>query len=591
MNRLLITGVVILTEMLLRSQTIPEDILEFAEEVPEDLPEYLESFDSPADSVQTASPIEYSQRCRLFRKYPDSKGNLSGSYPGSPWKFYERFRFSYNEQFEGGILFEKDPGETAWDDQKTGYLSIRAGPKVQLTAGRYMIRTGQGLCAWGPYAPMRGIAPLSGFSGRTPPIRGWLCADETQALQGAAALFSLKRWQGLFYLSSAARDAATDSVITGFPASGLHRTPAEQSKKHAVNERSAGGRISVAIFRSVLGVSLRRDRYSLPVEPDDPVRQRFAFHGIENRVSAVDWETDFGRCRFSGETARSGQGHAWMIRLSCSEGLWKGILLARSASPAFHNAHAKGFGSMDAANETGIYFACRIRIPKYGTFTAVHDISRTPWRTWRLPMPQENSDTLLKLTIRVSPVSELRCQWRCRWQDTSGEGVTAAGRTLDAVRKQIRNQFRLEMILDPGRLWSIRSRVECLRLVAPALTGDIRQAALRENGSLIMQDLRFRSPDRKFDLRFRWLSCHTASYDSRITVYEYDLPGRMSNPFFYGRVNRSMLLLTWRPVSSISLALKYGTTVHDGAASWGSGLDAISGDTVRDMSIQCDFTR
>ena len=83
----------------------------------------------------------------------------------------------------------------------------------------------------------------------------------------------------------------------------------------------------------------------------------------------------------------------------------------------------------------------------------------------------------------------------------------------------------------------------------------------------------------------RFIFFDTDDYDSRIYEFESDIQGVMSNIPLYGKGRRWYLLVKFRPVSFLSLSVKYAETIYSGVKSIGSGNDKIIGDVNNRLSI------
>ena len=66
-------------------------------------------------------------------------------------------------------------------------------------------------------------------------------------------------------------------------------------------------------------------------------------------------------------------------------------------------------------------------------------------------------------------------------------------------------------------------------------------------------------------------------YNSRVYSYENDLLYYFAIPEFHGTGVRSYLNLKWQTGKSVSIYLKGGYTLREGATSLGSGNDASAG--------------
>jgi hypothetical protein len=524
-------------------------------------------------------------RERLSRIYPESLGLQSGLYPGSAWKIDQQIRWS-NPGLQWGIRIEKDAGETAWNDHQVAFISV-SGSAIQLIAGHYQIETGLGLSQASPFGAGKSALPETALPQYRHKLKGYLSANETPPHFGLAARVRFKQVQLLTWLSRCPRDARSDSLIRGFPATGLHRTESERNARDRVIETQAGGRMTCSFTHFSAGCTHFRTRYSIPVAESDPVRQRYQFQGMKNRLTALDMNIPFKPVRLSAEWAysRSGGSALMAYGLLKTSRFWS-VLLFRRLTADFHNPGATGFGSAQSSNETGWYIGCRLRA---GTtrFNLYYDLSRTFWRTYLIPMPEQQSDLSMEMNHAFSSQCRLRIRWR---QKTGLETVEVpfSGRMVTCIRKRFRQQFRTELTLTDNS-WFLRTRFECNRLHDPPFAGDLNGSPVQESGVLLYQEIGYQWRNRSA-FRLRWVTFETGSYATRLYTYENDLPGTSRNVALYGNGFRWILRFLWKR-RHFQWSRKYGRTFHDGQPAWGTGPDQVLSDTVHQLGLQMDWRR
>jgi hypothetical protein len=537
----------------------------------------------PKSSQKPESRLEV--RERLSRIYPESVGLQSGIYPGSPWKIDQQIRWS-NPGLQWGIRIEKDAGETAWNDHQVAFISV-SGSGIQLIAGHYQIETGLGLSQASPFSAGKSALPETALPQYRHKLKGYLSTNETPPHFGLAVRVRFKQVQLLTWFSRCPRDARSDSLIRAFPATGLHRTESERNARDRVFETQAGCRMACSFTHFSIGWTHFRTRYSIPVAESDPVRQRYQFQGRKDRLTALDMNFPFRSVRLSAEWATSGSGGSALMTygLLKTSGFWS-MLLFRRLTADFHNPNAMGFGSVQSSNETGWYIGCRL---KAGTtrINLYYDMSRTFWRTYLVPMPENQSD----LSMEVNHAFSSQCRLRIRWRRKTGPETVEApfsGRMVVCIRKRVRQQFRTELTLTDNS-WFFRTRFECIRLHDPPFAGDLSGSPVQESGVLLFQEIGYQWKNRS-TFRFRWVTFETGSYATRLYTYENDLPGTSRNVSLYGNGFRWTLRFLWKR-RHFQWSLKYGRTFHDGRQAWGTGPDQVLSDTVHQLGLQMDLRR
>jgi hypothetical protein len=93
-----------------------------------------------------------------------------------------------------------------------------------------------------------------------------------------------------------------------------------------------------------------------------------------------------------------------------------------------------------------------------------------------------------------------------------------------------------------------------------------------------------------FTMNMRFAFFHTSSYDSRLYVYEADLPGASSSTALYGEGFRWYLIAGVEIFPKALLSVKYLQLKKNFVDSIGSGQDKIDGSVFRRIGIQFDYS-
>ncbi|MFC1568883.1 hypothetical protein ACFL4L_01490 [bacterium] len=541
--------------------------------------------------ITTKPIIRFNWRERLQRKFPKAKG-YQKAYSGSIWKSNHRVEFQIGHLIQGGMLFEKDPGERHWYDHQVGFLSLQTlGNQIKILIGNYRIQTGQGLVLWGSYGSGKSLSPTAALPRSSETIRGYLYNDENHFFTGTAIQFKNNRWAALAFWSDTRKDATIDfdGMIQSFTMSGFHRTKAEQIKKNSAHEKCIGGRLVYKIYDSLIGFTGWINRYSIPVASPNPIRQKFGFHGQANHVIGFDWSTHFTNLQFAGEVAQSrSKEQAGMAYL-----LWKTkpiqwVILYRNFSSNFQNPYAQGFGFGDAVNEQGFFIGSQIRCTRQTRLNFYMDLLQTPWRTYFLPMPKIKSDFTIQAEHRFSSKHTLSARMRRISENDAANGIINSGKSIETIQDRNKYQIRLDLTMKPKSSCQLRSRLEFVKIIWPEVSGEIKLNQHQENGFLCFQDIRYNGL-KKWIFQLRWTCFETNSYASRVYMFENDIPGVLTNTPYYGKGSRWYVLIKWHPRDWGHISFKYGLTYHDGAKSWGNGLDEVTGDTVKNIGLQIDI--
>ena len=534
----------------------------------------------------------FQSRFRFQKQIETSDGYRSGDYPGSPWKIVQRMALLPKGRINGGIIMEKDPGETVLCDHFAGYISMdRISGIDQCLLGNFRLEFGQGLVLCGPYGYSKGADPTAPIRKHTGRVKGYASSNENSALTGVALTKTIYRFKISGFISKTMLDASllSDSTISSLSTSGLHRTETEQSKKNTLEETLYGGRISAEWSWGNLGVTGWSGKYNKFFRIEDTERNYFDFQGARNHIIGLDYNLYLGKWNFSGETARSRSGGwAWIINQIMDLKKCVLVLSYHRYDPDFQNQRSRGFGNGDAQNEEGIYLGFSGRLDSRTKLNLYFDIYRNPWRSYLIPVPVSGSDFLIQIERKFSP--ELTFLFRSRFRRSSilSEGTTMHGLLLDVLRNRFQDQVRIELRFEPLVKLRFKTRFETVNLFYPKRTGEVRCSEQREKGLLLFHEMNLKTRSH-FQITARWITFDTDSYDSRIYAFENDLPGVLTIKPLYAQGIRWFLLMRWQPIRSCTISVKFSTTYHDGVIEWGTGNDQIEGDSIHQFGFQADL--
>jgi hypothetical protein len=541
----------------------------------------------------------FQSRFRFQKQIETSEGYKSGAYPGSSWKIYQRHTFLPTGHIYGGLITEKDPGETAYSDHFAGYIGTDRIPGIDhFLFGNFVLEFGQGLVLWGPYGYAKSADPIAPVKKRIGRVKRYVCSDENSALTGIAMSSEIRcggekihQFKLFGFVSKTMLDASllSDSTVGNLSTSGLHRSETEQSKKNALEETLYGGRISTEWSWGNIGFAGWSGKYSKTIRNENMERNYFDLQGTKNHVIGLDYNFYLGRWNLSGETARSRSGGmAWIVNQIMDLKKCVLALSCRRYDPDFQNPRSRGFGNGDTQNEEGIYLGFSGRMDSRTKLNLYFDIYRNPWRSYLIPVPTSGNDLLIQIERRFSQGFTFLLRSRFRKSSVLLEGATTNGHLLNMLRNRMQNQVRIELRFKPSPELRFKTRFETVNLFYPKLTGEVRCSESREKGFLLFHEMNLKTKSR-FQFTARWITFDTDSYDSRIYAFENDLPGVLTIKPLYAQGIRWFLLMRWQPIRSCTLSFKYSTTYHDSVTEWGTGNDQIEGDSIHQFGFQTDL--
>lgn len=190
----------------------------------------------------------------LTMKVPfyERKGDENG-YLGYPYTHSLRYKFSYSDYFQVGLVGAQDAGEpffanrnTLGYDHYSFYVAVRKLGRIKsAVAGRYKVRFGQGLVINNDFSFGKTMSLLSQGRSYTA-VRPHSSRSQANYLQGGAATVALTRHIDLSAFASYRKNDATlndDGTIRTLLKSGYHRTPTEMEKRNNISQTTFGGNL------------------------------------------------------------------------------------------------------------------------------------------------------------------------------------------------------------------------------------------------------------------------------------------------------------------------------------------------------------
>lgn len=526
-----------------------------------------------------------------------------GGYTGSPYRLATRLHLrgpAGPGRLSARAVLEKDPGEPLrWNlrrrapglDHASGTLAVEGlGAVESVVLGDYRTEFGQGLVFWGGGGFGKGWSPVAPAlrSGRG--IVATATSEENRFLRGAALTVRPRPGvRATAFVSRRRLDARLSDdgqAVLSFRRSGLHRTPGEQAGRDAVRERVLGGAAEWRRDGVRIGAAAKGVRYGRPLRRPDRPDARFAPAGARHVAGSLHARAVVGRAALFAEIGRTagidrragGLGAAGGVAFESGRHT-DGVVSARVLPRRFYSLHGSAFGEQTGldGNEVGVYVGLRHRLAPAWTLTGYVDQYRTPWLRYGGAGPSAGIDGRLRLEHRPRPWLTQSLSLRGKTQTATGPSLDLAGPHVRAQEDQTTYGVRWEGRYTVSRPLSLRSRIGIRAVRGPA--------SRSENGLLVLQDILLRPmTGLQVDLRLAFFD--TDSYAARLYAYEANLLYAFSIPALSGRGQRRYVLVRYAPSRAVRIEARYAVTRYRDRTVVGSGLDAVSGNRVRDVGLQ-----
>lgn len=527
--------------------------------------------------VPIKSLLSFDFRSRAIYDIQEERGFKEDRFPGSRIKNYNRLKGNYNNQFNFGLLFEKDAGEKSYADHYSGFVMANDFLIFdKLIFGDYLIEFGQGLVLWSPYAFSKGVDAVNPAIRSSNNIISYSSADENQFYRGAAFKSSFDNFSLTAFYSYNKVDANTNDFgeITSFPLDGNHRTETELARKNNVAAINLGTTVNYQDRYFNLGFLYSRTSFEYPIRYSNPNRlwgKEFDFY---SSAYSIIWNNIY----FSGETSYNSVSVATINSIQFN--FTRNLILTtsvRSYPRNYDTFYGNGFGeSSNTNNEFGIYTGLRWRTP-IGIFNVYYDQFNFPYSTSSIFLPSKGTEYLIDYSTRLIPRSTLNIRYK---NEKKEQSVSTEIERI--IFDQNKHNLRLDFLYQLTKSVRIRSRIEYLILYYQGLEST-------ETGILAFQDVRYRPSD-LLTFYGRIVFFDTDSYNSRVYQFENDVVGVMSNLPLYGEGFRLYLLAQVALPYNFKLSVKYAETFKPDVKSFSSGLMEIEGNVDNRLTLQLDYS-
>lgn len=481
-------------------------------------------------------------RSRMIRK------TSVEDYPDNPYKIYTRGNLILSDGLQFGVLTERDVGEEEFDDHLSFYLAnkLKNGSYDKIL-GDYSIEAGQGLVLWQNGFFGRGGDPIFSIKRSARGIRPYRSASESNYMRGAAGTWSRGNTDFIAFVSFNRLDAflSDSGEVLNFRNSGLHRTKGELSGKDVVLEKIIGVNTEWSNSGIKIGSRFVSVVYDLNVNPSDSPEKLNDFEGREYKTYSVDYDYSINEINLYGEIAETDGGKRAQIhgiRIGY-EKINLGILY-RDYDDGYSSIRGVPFGG--ANNERGVYAGMKLNINRSTSVSGFKDLYQKKWVTSNSLTPGRSEDFRIEIKLRFSKIHSI------------GIRIWGANREIN---KKIIDKYSIERKVVTAR------RRRNLRIQGKhALSGPLRlgwrfervttqDIIVDENGLLLSVNVKIAAP-KSLQLYLAATRFKTDSFDSRIYLYEQDLPGILRNSAVFNDGNRFMVLARKEISSYFSLSIK-----------------------------------
>ncbi|MBQ7222237.1 MAG: hypothetical protein IJS02_02090 [Bacteroidales bacterium] len=418
-------------------------------------------------------------------------------------------------RFDANVTLESDAGER-FADFGSGYLAYNFKKcDAKLLAGDFTARYGQGLTLWNAFS-VASLGTPSSILKRGDRITPYKGVDENNFFRGVAFTHAPSdRWHySLFFSYNRIDGSATDSTYSSLVADGLHRTQAEIDRKDSVGEMVTGLNVNYLSSHFKLGLSAVAYRYdkrnARKVQEYNRYQQYDGWYGN----IALNALYSLNHLRIFSEVAVDARGSvAALLGLGWSPSYSFEIFsMLRHYPKEYIATHAGAYSSQTSiSNQEGATLNFLLRFNEKWTLYGFADAVYYPWQRYRVKVPS--------------------CQVKARFKgEYSDNGITICLQESYTFRSNdlsSKHSFRAAFKASLGSSLKIGVQADGCILYS--------KYTPFEKGFALSCDGVYTAFRGVLSAAVGMSYCNTDSYDSRIYVYERDLPQSFSSAALYGR--------------------------------------------------------
>ena len=538
--------------------------------------------------------VRVTQTLEKSRGYLLDSGRAANFYPGSPQRIFVRYKYTYKNLLQYGIVAEKDAGEQFFKGaQKQGFdfysahfFLRNAGMVKAFALGDFTVNMGQGLTQWMSLAFKKGPDVLS-TKRQSSVLRPYNSAGEINFHRGAGITLGKNNWEATLFGSYRKVDAnfiGTDSAqsfdeyVSSLQTSGYHRTKSEVQDKGIQRQIAFGGNFSYQIKRLHMGINAVQYSFKYPMIKKDQPYNLCALTGKSFENYSTDFGYTFRNLHFFGEAAVTDKKYTAFVNgllISVANNVDMSFFY-RNISKGYQSLYTSAFTeSTTPSNEKGLFAGISVRPTDLWRIDAYADMYKFPWLKFRLDAPSSGSDYLVQLTYKPDKQMEIYTRFK---SETKSINYNAGNLILNPVIPQPKKDWRVQISYKINAVLTIRSRSEMVWFD--------KKGSAASQGFLLYGDLLYKPALAPFSGNIRLQYFQTDDYNSRLYVYENDVLFSYSIPVFYNTGYRYYTNINYDLGKKISFWLKFAQTIYPHQHSVGSGLDEIQKNHKSDIKLQ-----
>jgi len=546
--------------------------------------------------------IRSSQQIEKAKGFEKPANSTASHYLGSRQKIFFRYKYSYKNLLQYGMLGDKDAGEQFFRGaQKDGFdfysfhfFARNMGIIKSLAIGDFAVNMGQGLIQWQGLAFTKSSEVIA-IKRQSPVLRPYNSSGEFNFHRGAGITFEKGNWQVTVFASfkKISANLVADTLnkqdyITSFQSSGYHRTTAENADRNNLRQFASGGNVIFAKQNYRVAINAVHYDFSSPVQKKNQPYNLFALQGKSWSNESLDYSFTHGNIHFFGEAAIDRDLNTAFVNgalVSISQSVDASIL-HRKIDKAYQSLYSNAFTeNTNVNNENGFYAGISVRPSASWKIDAYFDLYKFPWLRYQADAPSSGKEYFVQLFYQPNKSWFVYTRYK---SESKQDNISIANAGLHPLAFIPKQDWRTEFSVRLNKEVEVRNRVEVLWYD--------RKLPDCEQGFLSLIDFFYKPFKRPFEGNLRLQYFETGGYNSRVYVYENDVLYNFSSPSYYDKGFRYYLNLNWDLKKIFNLKstkkmniegwIRWAQTVYSGKNTVGSGLDEVRGNEKSEIKFQ-----
>jgi hypothetical protein len=529
-----------------------------------------------------------------------SKGYLIDSsatgnyYPGSPQHLFVRYKYTYKNLLQYGVLGEKDAGEQffkgadkqGFDFYSFHFFARNIGIIKTLAVGDFTVNMGQGLIQWQNLAFKKG-GDVINIKRQSPVLVPYNSAGEIYFHRGLGITIQKRHLQITAFASYRKLDANFNAdtlggdYVSSLQTSGYHRTQSEIEDKGIYHQIAVGGNIAFNKNSFHVGINEMQYHFNLPLYKSDDPYNLYALSGNHFGNTSIDYYYTFRNMHLFGEAAITNNFdkafvNGFLISVDPTVDM---SFLYRNISKSYQSLYSNAFTENSSpTNEQGFYSAISIHPNNIWRIDAYADFYKFPWLKYQVDAPSVGMDYLVQATYTPNKQLLLYSRYGTEIKEANDNPNSNVLSPVVPIPKQ---SWRTEVNYKINRAVTFRTRTELLWYN--------KRSSEAETGFLSSVDILYKPMIKKYSGNVRLQYFETDSYNSRVYAYEDDVEYSFSIPVFFGTGYRYFINLNYDASKQLSFWARWAQTIYENQNTIGSGLDIINGNIKTEVNLQCIY--